>query len=298
MSERNVATMPVTTGLRARVSGKFIFLGGKDKFYVRGVTYGTFRPGVDGNLYPQPDAVERDFARMAANGLNAVRTYTVPPRWLLDAARRHGLYVMVGLPWEQHITFLDDRRRVGSIEDRVRAGVRACAGHPAVLCYVIGNEIPASIVRWYGPRRVERYLKRLYHAAKGEDPGSLVTYVNYPSTEYLRLPFVDFVAFNVYLEEQEDLEAYLARLHNVAGDKPVLALVAKEHHVRDREAPRRLKNPVGFGNHPGLVGGEVDDAVGDHHVHVVFGQRYVLDVAPEELDVLHPGLSLVLLGQL
>src|SRR5215204_6677350 len=98
MSERNVATMPVTTGLRARVSGKFIFLGGEDKFYVRGVTYGTFRPGVDGNLYPQPDAVERDFARMAANGLNAVRTYTTPPRWLLDAARRHGLYVMVGLP--------------------------------------------------------------------------------------------------------------------------------------------------------------------------------------------------------
>jgi O-antigen biosynthesis protein len=88
---------------------------GKDKFYVRGVTYGTFRPGADGDHYPEPDVVERDFARMAANGLNAVRTYTAPPRWLLDAARRHGLYVMVGLPWEQHIIFLDDRRRANSI---------------------------------------------------------------------------------------------------------------------------------------------------------------------------------------
>jgi GT2 family glycosyltransferase len=211
----------VTAAVRPRVSGKFIFLG-KDKFYVRGVTYGTFRPGADGNHYPGPDAVERDFARMEANGLNAVRTYTVPPRWLLDAARRYGLYVMVGLPWEQHITFLDDGEGARSIEDRVRAGVRACAGHPAVLCYVIGSEIPASIVRWYGSRRVERYLERLYNAAKGEDPGSLVTYVNYPSTEYLRLPFVDFVGFNLYLEEQENLEAYLARLHNIAGDKPVV----------------------------------------------------------------------------
>ena len=210
VSESTVATAPVISGVRARVSGKFIYLG-KDKFYVRGVTYGTFRPGTDGGHYPEMGAVERDFARMAANGLNAVRTYTVPPRWLLDVAYRHGLYVMVGLPWEQHITFLDDGRRAGSIEERLRAGVRACAGHPAVLCYVIGSEIPASIVRWYGPRRVERYLERLYHAAKDEDPGSLVTYVNYPSTEYLRLPFVDFAAFNVYLEEQENLEAYLRR---------------------------------------------------------------------------------------
>ncbi|MEJ7843375.1 MAG: glycosyltransferase, partial [Rubrobacter sp.] len=216
------------------MSGKFLFVG-KDKFYVRGVTYGTFRPDADGSHYPEPEAVERDFAQMQANGLNALRAYTVPPRWLLDAARRHGLYVMVGLPWEQHITFLDDERRARSIEDGVRAGVRACAGHPAVLCYVVGSEIPASIVRWYGPRRVERHLERLYHAAKGEDPGSLVTYVNYPSTEYLRLPFVDFVGFNLYLEEQEDLEAYLARLHNIAGDKPVvmaeIGLDSRRHGV-------------------------------------------------------------------
>ena len=207
--------------VRPRARGKFIFLG-EEKLYVRGATYGTFRPGANGDGYNDPKVVERDFAEMAKNGLNAVRTYTVPPRWLLDAACRHGLRVMVGLPWEQHVTFLDDAERPRSIEERVRAGVRACAGHPAVLCYVIGNEIPATIVRWYGRRRVERYLKRLYRAAKAEDPEALVTYVNYPSTEYLRLPFVDFVCFNVYLEERESFEAYLARLHNLAGDRPVV----------------------------------------------------------------------------
>jgi O-antigen biosynthesis protein len=79
LNERTAATTPVKAGIRAHVRGKFIYLG-KDKFYVRGVTYGTFRPGADGNHYPEPDVVERDFARMAANGLNAVRTYTVPPR--------------------------------------------------------------------------------------------------------------------------------------------------------------------------------------------------------------------------
>lgn len=209
------------TSVRPSVQGKFLFAGEK-KLYVRGVTYGTFRLDQDGNECHEPDAVERDFALMAANGLNAVRTYTVPPRWLLDMAQQHGLYVMVGLPWEQHIAFLDDKKRAASIEERVRQGVRACAGHPAVLCYAIGNEIPSSIVRWHGHRRVERFLERLYRAAKEEDPAGLVTYVNFPSTEYLALPFLDFVAFNVYLESQQKLEAYLARLQNIAGERPLV----------------------------------------------------------------------------
>ncbi len=221
MPESCCSSAHLTGELRPCVRGKFIFLG-DEKFYIRGVTYGTFRPDQNGDEYHDPKIVERDLAQIAASGLNALRTYSVPPRWFLDIAQRYGLRVMVGLPWEQHVTFLDDKSRAESIEERVRAGARACAGHPAVLCYVIGNEIPASIVRWYGHRQVERYLERLYRAAKVEDPGGLVTYVNYPSTEYLQLPFVDFVAFNVYLEDQESLAAYLARLHNIAGERPLI----------------------------------------------------------------------------
>jgi GT2 family glycosyltransferase len=229
----------VKTSKRPCVQGKFIFCG-SEKLYIRGVTYGPFRPEADGSEYHSPDMVERDFAEMAANGLNAVRTYTVPPRWLLDAAQRHGLRVMVGLPWEQHVAFLDDTKRVRSIEERVRAGVRACAGHPAVLCYTIGNEIPAPIVRWYGHRRVAYFLKRLYRATKAEDPDGLVTYVNYPSTEYLQLPFVDFLCFNVYLESQTSLEAYLARLQNIAGDRPlVLAEIGLDSRRHGEDAQAR-----------------------------------------------------------
>lgn len=205
---------------RPRVGGKFLFCG-DEKFHVRGVTYGTFRPDQNGCEY-HPDLVERDFAQMAAVGINAVRTYTVPPRWLLDAAGNHGIRVLVGLPWEEHVDFLADRSRMRDIVSRVRAGVSACAGHSAVLGYAIGNEIPAPIVRWCGPRRVERFLKHLYWAVKEEDPEGLVTYVNYPSTEYLDLPFIDFVSFNVYLESPESFCAYLARLQTIAGDRPLL----------------------------------------------------------------------------
>jgi O-antigen biosynthesis protein len=207
--------------VRASVAGKFMVLG-TEKLYVRGVTYGTFRPRDDGHQFPAPEAIRVDFACMAANGVNAVRTYTVPPRWLLDVAADTGLFVMVGLPWEHHVAFLDDREQARSIERRVRAGVAACAAHPAVLCYAVGNEIPSAIVRWHGRHAVERYIERLYAAAKEEDPNALVTYVNYPPTEYLQLPFLDLVCFNVYLERPEALDGYLGRLHSLSGERPLV----------------------------------------------------------------------------
>lgn len=206
---------------RPHVGGKFLFVG-EQKLWVRGVTYGTFGPQPNGEDYPDDEQLELDFAAMRANGINAVRCYTVPPRRLLDVAQYHGLRVMVGLPWEQHIAFFEERGRTADIERRVREGVLACAGHPAVLCYAVGNEIPASIVRWHGRKRIERFIKRLYLTAKAADPGALVTYVNFPTTEYLRLPFLDFHCFNVYLETRDRLEAYLARLQNLAGEKPLL----------------------------------------------------------------------------
>ena len=206
---------------RPEVRGKYLYVG-NEKFWVRGVTYGTFRPDSHGSEYGDHAQAERDLVAIAANGFNAIRTYTVPPRWFLDLAGQHGLRVMIGLPWEQHVAFLDDRALRDSIEQRVRAGVRSCAGHPAVLWYAIGNEIPAPIVRWHGRRRVERFLERLCDAVRAEDPSALVTYVNYPTTEYLELPFLDLACFNVYLESQERLEAYLARLQNLVGDRPLV----------------------------------------------------------------------------
>ncbi len=210
-----------TFAVRPAVRGKFLWRG-DEKLYVRGVTYGPFRPLEDGSEYKTPDAVDQDFAAMASAGINTVRVYTVPPLWLLDLAAEHGLLVLAGLPWEQHVTFLDDRRRTRDIERRVREGVRSLAGHPALFGVTVGNEIPASIVRWHGRKPIERFIHRLYDAAKSEDPDTLVTYVNFPTTEYLDLGFLDFSCFNVYLESREQLGAYMARLQTLAGEKPLV----------------------------------------------------------------------------
>ena len=206
---------------RPTVRGKFLCLG-REKFWVRGISYGTFFVDATGEERFTVETVERDFAQMATNGFNVVRVHTGPPRWLLDVALEHGLRVMVGLNWGEHMAFLDEPGKVEEIEARIRRWIRVCADHPAVFGYSIGNEIPASIVRWHGRRRVERFIERLYRIAKEEDPNALVTYVNYPSTEYLQLPFLDFVSFNVYLESPRSLEDYLARLHSLSDDRPML----------------------------------------------------------------------------
>ena len=211
-----------TTAARPVVAGKFLSVGG-EKFFPRGTTYGAFRPDQDGREYPDLEQVRRDFALMAESGMNAVRIpHTMPPVALLDIAQECGLKVMVGLSAEQYVGYLIDAEKAPDIEAHVADKVKTCAGHPALLCYALGNEIPASVARWIGRRRIERYLKRLYTVVKELDPGGLVTYVNYPSTEYLQLPFLDFVSFNVYLEEEDRLQAYLARLQNLAGERPLL----------------------------------------------------------------------------
>src|SRR6266581_8529984 len=211
----------VCDGSRVVLGGKFLWAG-QEKLFVRGVTYGTFRPGIEGSAFPSPRVVEQDFSLMSTNGVNAVRTYTAPPRWLLDIAHRCNLRVMVGLQGERHYTFLHEKRTVREIREQVRAGARACAGHPAVLGYLVANEIPASVVRWHGASATEGYLKELWNEVKEQDPKALVSYANYPSTEYLDLSFLDLFCFNVFLQSQDNYEAYLARLQNLAGNRPLL----------------------------------------------------------------------------
>jgi GT2 family glycosyltransferase len=219
--EPHVTPAESNSSPRPSVKGKFLFVG-DEKLYVRGVTYGTFRPRCCGSDYPAPELVAADFGAMAANGINAVRTYTAPSIQLLDLAQSYGLRVLAGLAWEQHVAFLDEPGRCRDIRRRVREASRTIAGHPALLGYAIGNEIPAPIVRWHGRRPIVRFLRELHDEVKSVDPLGLVTYVSYPTTEYLEFPFLDFVSYNVFLERSEALAAYLARLQNLAGERPLV----------------------------------------------------------------------------
>jgi GT2 family glycosyltransferase/sugar lactone lactonase YvrE len=212
--------------------GKFLRVGG-ERFLVKGVTYGTFAPDAEGGQFPPLRKISEDFRLMASVGINTVRTYTPPGRELLDEAVRQGLRVMVGLPWPQHVAFLDDGRLRREIRQELVRRVRELGTHPAILAFALGNEIPAGVVRWHGRVRIERFLRRLYQDAKAAAPDRLFTYVNFPPTEFLDLSFFDVCAFNVYLHRERELRAYLARLQHVAGHKPLLLAEAGADSIRE-----------------------------------------------------------------
>src|SRR5258708_12954132 len=78
------------------------------------------------------------------------------------------------------------------------------------------------MVRWHGPERVRAFLKRLVAAVKAIHPTGLVSYANFPSTEYLTIDFTDFLCFNVYWHHEQAFRRYLSRLHNLAVDRPLV----------------------------------------------------------------------------
>ena len=219
MSGRPIDTQ---AGAGFRVDGRFFRAPGGDKHFVKGVTYGPFTVGSHGAPFPEAAVVARDFALMKTAGINTVRVFTVPPVWLLDAAEEAGLKVLAGLPWSQHTAFLATPASRQKVRDTVVEGVRACKRHPAIFAYLIGNEIPPDMVRWHGAPAVRRLLKELHALVKAEHPGALVSYANFPSTEYLVVDFTDFLCFNVYLHDEHAFRRYVSRLHNIAFDKPLV----------------------------------------------------------------------------
>lgn len=215
--------------------GKFFFVDG-EKFYIKGVTYGPFAPASHGSPFPEKERIAQDFSLMRELGANTLRTFTVPPRWLLDMAGAHGLRVIVGIPWAEHIAFLDTPAITQQIRQTIRDGVLACRGHTAVLACLVGNEIPPEMARWHGPEQVRVFLRELVELVKTTDPDRLVSYANFPSTEYLDVDFADFVSFNVYLHREESFRSYLSHLHNLSDDKPLILTEFGMDSIREGKA--------------------------------------------------------------
>jgi glycosyltransferase involved in cell wall biosynthesis len=206
---------------RVRADGKFLRVGAQ-KLWIKGVTYGPFRPQSSGIHLPDTRQIDADFRQIRELGANTVRVYHAPPRWFLDIAASHGLKVLVDVPWSKHRCFLDSAADRESGRVAVRQAARACRDHEALLALSVVNEIPPDVVRWSGRERVERFVEELVEIARDEDPDGLVTFANFPSTEYLHPRTVDFYTWNVYLHKRDRFRAYLQRLQNQSDEKPLL----------------------------------------------------------------------------
>lgn len=212
-------TNPATT--RIRVASKFFFEGDR-KFFIKGVTYGPFKPDENGDQFGRPEQVDVDLRMMREIGLNVLRVYHAPPEWFVEKCAAAGMRVLITLPWEKHIEFLREKKVRAEIGRMMRATVKRYAGNPAVLAYLVGNEISSTMARWLGVRRVIEFVEHLVRIGRSVDPDALFSYATYPPTEYLLPQNVDFFCFNVYLHNQRDFERYLLRLQNLTEERPLI----------------------------------------------------------------------------
>jgi hypothetical protein len=202
---------------------------------------------------------------MAAAGVNTVRTYTPPSRWLYDQLAAAGLRVVADVPWPKHVCFLSDRAARAEARRLARAAAAGGRDHPARLAYAVANEVPPDVIRWHGRRRVGRFLAELADVVRQADPGGLVTYANFPSTEYLDTPFVDFHTFNLYLERPQAFRDYVARLLVLSGEKPLvlgelgLDAVRNGDEAQGRAVAGQLEDAFGLGAAGAFVFSWTDD---------------------------------------
>ena len=225
----------VPSNLRVSVDGKFFRLGSK-KFCVKGVAYGPFAPNAAGQQFASPEQTTADLDAIRALGANVIRVYHVPQRWFLDLAAERGLKVLIDIPWNKHLCFLDSNEQRENARAAVRAAVLACSRHPAVFAFSVANELPPDIVRWSGARQVTDFIDELIQEAKRIDPDCFCTFTNFPPTEFLRPQATDFVCFNVYLHQQPAFRGYLARLQIQAESKPLLLGEIGIDSLREGEA--------------------------------------------------------------
>lgn len=251
---------------RVTVDGKF-FRRGTEKLYLKGVSYGPFVAGKDGQPFADLDQTTKDFHLIKELGANLVRVYHLPPRWFLDLAAQHDLLVLIDIPWNKHLVFLDDPVRRAEARQAVCHAVLSCGRHPAVFAYSVANEIPSDIVRWCGAAKMAEFIDELVAEAKRIDPDCLCTYANYPTTEFLQPQTLDFVCFNVYLHQPAAFKNYLARLQMVADTKPLLLGEFGIDSYREGEAAKcaMLSWQIELAFRGGLAGAIVFSFTDDWH---------------------------------
>ena len=218
---------------RIFVDGKFLQAGNR-RFWVKGVTYGTFAPDDRGRQFPPSPQVRRDFAAMARAGANTVRVYTPPSRAMLDDAAAEGLRVIVGpavdaargLPRRSLPGRRDPprhrpagphaRRSPGGADVRPRQ--RGAAERRQVARAGSDRAVPAHLVR----RRPECRARCAVHVRQLSAHRAIS--ICRPSTS---------CRSTSTCTAKPQLRAYLANLQNIAGHKPLLLAEAGADSIRE-----------------------------------------------------------------
>lgn len=198
-----------------------------EPYLIRGIHYGPWRPGTGPNKsYPYPDlkGIAEDFEAIRRANANTVLIYDAPPE-VLDLAEQHHLKVIYcfALDW-----FSIGGPNQTGITTGVVERVTALRTKPALLAWLLGNEVGGHVLQTRGDAPIVTGLRDLYTAVKAADPAHPISHANWPPARHLDLRFLDFVSFNVYPLWPPEVVAmgfgrYVERvLRPIAGEKPLL----------------------------------------------------------------------------
>ena len=222
-----IAALPgAASAASVEVRGKSIYVDGRP-FLVKGVHLGPWRPGTGpskGYPYPAPDLIEQDLKLIRELHANTILV-TDPPGYVLDLADRYGLKVFYSF----YLNFWPQETGAAAAERQsVLQRVERSRNKPALLGWVLGNEIPLRAIEQRGENTIVKGLADLYRDVKAVDRQHPVTHSNWPVGKDLPLGFFDIASFNVYPLWPPEVVAlgfdhYIEDvLQPIAGNKPLL----------------------------------------------------------------------------
>jgi glycosyl hydrolase family 2 len=231
---------------------------------VKGIHYGPWRAGTGPNRsypYPGPEMIEPDLRLIRSLNANTILVID-PPGYALDLAGKYGLRVFYSF----YVNWWTLGTPEGTAErDSVLQRVQQYRDKPALIGWVLGNEIPLSVIEQRGEKTIESGLADLYRAVKTLDRRHPVTHSNWPIAKDLQLDFFDIASFNVYPLWPPEVAGlgfgrYIEEvLRPIAADKPLLITEfgANSLEARDDGQARLLRDCWRGLQKAGAVGGVV-----------------------------------------
>ena len=202
-----VVAAPVSTRADAtpdsadvEVQGSEILVEGRP-FLVRGVHYSPWRPGTGpgrGFDYPGDAELAEDLDLIRELHANTILVYDAPRR-LLDLAAQRGLRVI----YTFNILWWQLAREEGEPADEIGASIasraRELAGHPSLLAWMVGNEVPGWVIDHLGGDAVARTLSGFRQRIRSAGSELPVCHGNWPLTRTLDLDReMDLLCYNIY----------------------------------------------------------------------------------------------------